>query len=96
MQSAVRIFGKTAFQNFPTAGCTSGPTEIFLVLVERNESVFVLAAARFELFVPAASQRTRSEWQHEISRENCTRKFSNVVLVKVSCVYTGNEQCSLT
>jgi hypothetical protein len=66
--SVVQIFRKTAFQNFPTAGCTSGPTEIYQVHVERNRSVFILAAARFELFVPAARQRTHSEWQHKISR----------------------------
>ena len=61
VQSAVHIFGKAVFQNFPTAGCTSGSTEIYLALGERKRSVFVLAAARFERFVSAARQRTHSE-----------------------------------
>ena len=39
VQSAVQIFGKTGFHNFPTTGCTSCPTEICLVLVLRNQSV---------------------------------------------------------
>ena len=49
VQSAVHIFGKAAFQNFPTTGCTCGSTEIYLALGQRERSVFVLAAARFEL-----------------------------------------------